>query len=90
MPPLDKKKGTNKSTKADKRNIQDENRSLPEIQNGDRNYSCSYLVNLDHNLMKLLKPNINFVDSALKVLVGHAIDVLARVSERRSVKCIAI
>ena len=65
--------------------------NIPDTQDlfksKDRNYSCSFLVNMDPSLMALISPGTNLVDSAKNVLVGHSLDVLNRVAFRLTCFC---
>ena len=90
MASLDKK-DQNQDTKdetrsGNKRSASKEKINIPDTQDlfksKDRNYSCSFLVNMDPSLMALISPGTNLVDSANNVLVGHSLDVLNRVAFR--------
>ena len=62
--------------------------NIPDTQDlfksKDRNYSCSFLVNMDPSLMALISPGTNLVDSAKNV---HSLDVLNRVAFRLTFFC---
>ena len=49
---------------------------------GERNYSCSFLVNLDADLMGLSNPQGNFLDLARDVLVAHTERIIDQLSSR--------
>ena len=49
---------------------------------GERNYSCSFLVNLDADLMGLSNPQGNFLDLARDVLVAHTERIIDQISSR--------
>ena len=49
---------------------------------GERNYSCSFLVNLDADLMGLSNPQVNFLDMARDVLVAHTERIIDQISSR--------
>ena len=49
---------------------------------GERNYSCSYLVNLDPDLLMLTNPAGNYVDQARHVLAGHTSRIIEQIKER--------
>ena len=49
---------------------------------GERNYSCSFLVNLDPDLLMLTNPSGNFVDQARNVLAGHTARIIEQIKER--------
>ena len=49
---------------------------------GERNYSCSFLVNLDCDLLSLCNLQGSFLDMARNVLVGHTNRVLEQITTR--------
>ena len=49
---------------------------------GERNYSCSYLVNLDPDLMFLTNTGANFLDQARTVVAGHTSRVIDQIVQR--------
>ena len=49
----------------------------------EKNYSCSFLVNLDHDLMHLIMPGRNFIDAARDVLIGHTERIFQQINERQ-------
>ena len=49
---------------------------------GERNYSCSFLVNLDADLMALTNPQGNFLDLSRDVLVAHTERIIDQISSR--------
>ena len=49
---------------------------------GERNYSCSYLVNLDPDLMFLTNTEANFLDQARTVVAGHTSRVIDQIVQR--------
>ena len=49
---------------------------------GERNYSCSYLVNLDPDLMFLTNTDANFLDQARTVVAGHTSRVIDQIVQR--------
>ena len=49
---------------------------------GERNYSCSFIVNLDADLMGLSNPQGNFLDLARDVLVAHTERIIDQISSR--------
>ena len=49
---------------------------------GERNYSCSYLVNLDPDLIFLTNNGGNFLDEARKVLAGHTTRIINQIVQR--------
>ena len=49
---------------------------------GERNYSCSFLVNLDPDLLMLTNPSGNIVDQARHVLAGHTARIIEQIKER--------
>ena len=49
---------------------------------GERNYSCSFLVNLDADFMGLTNPQGNFLDLARDVLVAHTERIIDQISSR--------
>ena len=50
---------------------------------GERNYSCSFLVNLDPDLIFLSNPaGGNFLDQARNVLAGHTTRVIDQIVQR--------
>jgi hypothetical protein len=53
---------------------------------GERNYSCSFLVNLDADLMGLSNPRGNFLDLARDVLVAHTERIIDQISSRLAIR----
>ena len=49
---------------------------------GERNYSCSYLVNLDPDLIFLTNNGGNFLDQARNVLAAHTTRVINQIVQR--------
>ena len=49
---------------------------------GERNYSCSFLVNLDPDLMLLTNPEGNFLDMARDVLIAHTRRIMDQITSR--------
>ena len=49
---------------------------------GERNYSCSFLVNLDPDLMSLTNPGGNFLDQARDALVAHTTRIIRQIRQR--------
>ena len=56
---------------------------------GERNYSCSYLVNLDPDLMFLANTGANFLDQARNVVAGHTSRVIDQIVQRLVVTIIS-
>ena len=49
---------------------------------GERNYSCSFLVNLDADLMTLTNPRGNFLDLSRDVLIAHTERIVEQICSR--------
>ena len=49
---------------------------------GERNYSCSFLVNLDPDLMSLTNPGGNFLDKARDALAAHTTRIIEQIRQR--------
>ena len=49
---------------------------------GERNYSCSFLVNLDPDLMALTNPGGNFLDKARDALGAHTTRIIEQIRQR--------
>ena len=49
---------------------------------GERNYSCSYLINLDPDLMSLTNPSGNFLDQARDALAAHTVRIIEQIRQR--------
>jgi hypothetical protein len=49
---------------------------------GERNYSCSFLVNLDCDLLALASPDRPFLGAAGEVLAAHATRILDQLTSR--------
>lgn len=48
----------------------------------ERNFSCSFLINLDYDLMNLIMPDRNFIDVARDVLIGHTKRIFHQINSR--------
>ena len=48
----------------------------------ERNLCCSYLVNLDHDLINLILPDKTFLDAARDILVGHTNRIFDEITKR--------
>ena len=48
----------------------------------ERNFSCSFLINLDNDLMNLIMPDRNFIDVARDVLIGHTKRIFHQINSR--------
>jgi len=49
---------------------------------GERNYSCSFLVNLDSDLLSLAHPERSFLDVSGSILTSHSTRILDQLSAR--------
>ena len=49
---------------------------------GERNYSCSFLVNLDPDLMSLTNPGGSFLDKARDALAAHTTRIIEQIRQR--------
>ena len=54
---------------------------------GERNYSCSFLVNLDPDLMALTNPRGNFLDKARDALAAHTTRIIEQIRQRQVQIC---
>ena len=49
---------------------------------GERNYCCSYLVNLDPDLMSLTNQSANLLDQARDALAAHTARIVEQIAQR--------
>ena len=52
---------------------------------GERNYSCSFLVNLDADLLSLSNPEGSFLDLSRDVLIAHTERIVEQITTRWAV-----
>jgi len=49
---------------------------------GERNYSCSYLVNLDPDVLKLALPEESYIDTSRNILIQHVLRIMDQLATR--------